>query len=182
MAQHVAQNNTDQDAPRARILKTEIAIAAIRNRLEAMSTCQEAETRRLLALVHLIGRMSTPERQDLVSVAEAAWLSGVSKVAVYSWLVHGEVSAIVGDSGLLVSLSAVQARADSAPRSRDRRAEYVLPVAAARAVGVTPQAVRWWATTREVASQSSPLGLLVRLADVQALATRTGDPDDERAP
>ncbi len=120
--------------------------------------------------------MSTDSTQlapdDLVSVREAAALAGLSRMTVNTWIRKGYVSA----EGLLgerrVSLAAVRARVTPPDPHAPTDARSLLSVASQ--AGVSEAAVRYWIQRSLLPSWRGQRGMVIRLADVQALAEQRG--------
>jgi len=116
--------------------------------------------------------------EDLVSVLEAAQAVGVMDSTVYRWIKSGRLTAY-GPGVRRVSLSAV--RALCAPRDPQTPPEVLLVYEVARAVGVSKGRIRIWAERGLLPSWRGRHGLLVREADVRAVAQKQGllPPDAE---
>jgi len=118
---------------------------------------------------------------DLVSVREAAQAVGGTDSTVQSWIRRGLLTAYAQPfpQGRRVSLTAVQALctrlAPQAPGEALRVSEV------ARAVGVSKGRIRIWARQGLLPAWQSHHGLLVRPADVRAVAQLRGMllPSDE---
>jgi len=119
--------------------------------------------------------------EDLVTVREAAQAVGVTPQAVRGWINGGRLTAYAQShpQGRRVSLAAV--RALSAPRDPQAPPEAVLVYEVARAVGVPKGRIRVWVRQGLLPRWQSYHGLLVRAADVRALAQKRGvlPPDAE---
>jgi len=122
------------------------------------------------------GGQMTPQAapEDLVSVREAAQAVGVVAGTVHSWVKAGRLTAYAQPSpqGRRVSLAAD--RALSAPSDPQTPPEARLVYEVARAVGVGKWHLTRWAQRGLLPSWRGPHGLLVREADVRALAQKQG--------
>jgi excisionase family DNA binding protein len=115
--------------------------------------------------------------EDLVTVAEAARLAGVSPATVQRWIRRALLPAHATPQGRRVSSAAVRAVATDFAHPIDVASEdYVLPFVAARLTGVPRHRISYWSMIGKVASTPGRYGRLVRLADVQALATEAQRP------
>ncbi len=118
--------------------------------------------------------------EDLVSVREAALAVGLTAPALHYWIRQGRLTSQPGPGVRLVSLAAVRALA--APPDLQAPPEAVLVYDVARAVGLSKGRIRSWAERGLLPSWRGRHGLLVRKADVRALAQKQGlllPPSDE---
>ncbi len=110
--------------------------------------------------------------EDLVSVREAAQAVGFSVASVNNWIKSGWLTVLPSPQGRWVSMSAVRAlRAPPDPQTppEARQARKV-----ARAVGLPSRYMQAWMGRGLLPSWQSQHGLLVREADVRALAQKQG--------
>jgi excisionase family DNA binding protein len=114
-----------------------------------------------------------PEREERVLVREAAQRLQVSASRLYQWIKMGRLPAhVLGPRRLAVRLADVEAvlAGVTAPPAAPQPEDYVPPSVAARAAGVRPSLVRYWARGGTVASRPGPCRRLVRFGDVQETA------------
>ncbi len=108
----------------------------------------------------------TPE--DLMTVWEVAQAVGRTPSVVHGWIRQRRLPVQPGADVRLVSLAAV--RALCAPRDPQAPPEAFLVYDVARAVGLPKGRIRSWAERGLLPSWQSHHGLLVRVADVRAVA------------
>jgi len=109
---------------------------------------------------------------DLMSVREAAHAVGLQAGAVRSWIARGLLTAHASRHGRRVSLAAVQALCVTPEPQAPEEALLVSDVAVV--AGVPTGRMSSWLRQGLLPNWQSPHGLLVRLADVTALAERHG--------
>jgi len=106
--------------------------------------------------------------ENLVSVREAAQAVGVTPAAVYYWIKRGRLTAQPSPSGCRVSLAAVQALVP--PPDPQVPADAVAIYEALRLTDVTRSNIETWVTQGRLPSWRGRYGMVVRVADVLALA------------
>ncbi len=106
--------------------------------------------------------------EDLVSVREAAQAVGIAPSTVHGWIKSGRLTAQPSLSGRRVSLAAVQSLA--APLGPDTPADAVAIFEVLRLMDVPSHTIVAWVTQGRLPSWHGRYGMLVRVADVQALA------------
>ncbi len=105
---------------------------------------------------------------DLVSVRAAAQAVGVIPSTVHSWIKRGRLTAHPSPFGRRISLAAVQALVPlPAPHTP---ADAVAIYEARRLTDVTRRHIETWVTQGRLPSWRGRYGMVVRVADVQALA------------
>jgi len=110
---------------------------------------------------------------DLVTIREAAQAVGLRSGAVHSWIARGMLTAQASRQGRRrVSLAAVQALCVTPEPQAPEEALLVSDVAVV--AGVPTWRITGWLRQGLLPNWQSPHGLLVRLADVTALAERLG--------
>jgi len=110
--------------------------------------------------------------EDLVRVREAAQAMGFSVASVNNWIKSGWLTALPSPRGRRVSMSAV--RALRAPPDPQTPAEARPAREVARAVGLPSWRIVAWMRRGLLPSWQSRRGLLVREADVRAVAQHQG--------
>ncbi len=110
--------------------------------------------------------------EDLMTVREAAQAVGVTDSSVYSWIKSGRLTAYGPRRGRRMSLAAL--RALCAPLDPQTPSEALLVYDVAHAVGLPKGRIRGWARRGLLPSWRGRHGLLVREADVRALAQKQG--------
>jgi len=111
--------------------------------------------------------------EDLVSVREAAHAVGFTPPTVHLWIRSGRLSAQPSPRGRRVSLAAV--RAVCAPCDPQTPPEARLVHEVAQAARVDKDRIRIWVRQGLLPSWSGPHGMLVRAADVRAVAQQQAE-------
>ncbi len=139
---------------------------------------QQAEARRRRVMDR--NDIPQPGPGDLVSVREAAHAVGLTPGVVHSWIARGMLTVRASRQGRRVSLSAVHALCAAPEPQAPDEARRVSDVALA--VDVPPWRMAAWLRRGLLPSWQSSHGLLVREADVRALAQlRIGAPSGDKA-
>ncbi len=109
---------------------------------------------------------------DLLTVREAAQAVGLTPGAVRSWIARGLLTAQASRQGRRVRLAAVRALCAAPEPQAPEEALLVSEVAVV--ADVPPWCLAGWLRHGRLPNWQSPHGLLVRPADVRALAQKRG--------
>ena len=117
-------------------------------------------------------RDAAPLPLDLVTVREAVQAVGVTPPTMHRWIRSGRLTVPPGPGARRVSLAAVHALCAPFDPQTPPAARLVYEVA--QAVGMDRERIRGWARRGLLPSWQSRHGLLVREADVRAVAQKQG--------